>query len=190
MISRRSFLPLAAAAPSWFYRGLLAASAAYAANAPGVSATEIKIGQTMPYSGPLSPFGVMGRAEAAYFRMINERGGVNGRTIDFISLDDAYSPSKTVEQTRRLVEQEGVAFMFGSLGGTTNLAVRQYLNDNKIPHLFLAAPAESVQDFTTPMLLPGITVNTSPTNYMPIRQFQPQRFNGENWELFGDVPSG
>ena len=80
--------------------------------------------------------------------------------------------------------------MFGSLGGTTSLAVRQYLNDNKIPHLFLATPAESVQDFTTPMLLPGITVNTSPTNYMPIRQFQLQRFNGENWELFGDVLSG
>ena len=108
--------------------------------------TEIKIGQTMPYSGPASAWGVIGRAELAYFKMINDQGGVNGRKINLISLDDAYSPSNTVEQTRRLIEQERVAFIFGSLGGYTNLAVRQYLNDNKIPHLFLAVAADIVGD--------------------------------------------
>ena len=143
MISRRFLLQSAAAAAAFSAPGLRAARAE---NAPGVTETEIKIGETMPYSGPLSPFGVIGRAEAAYFRMINEKGGVNGRKIDFISLDDAYSPAKTVEQTRRLVEQEGVAFIFGSLGDPTNRAVRQYLNDSKIPQLFVAALAESVVD--------------------------------------------
>ena len=88
----------------------------WAANAPGVTDTEIKMGQTMPYSGPGSPYGANGRTEAAYFKMINEQGGVNGRKLNLISLDDSYSPPKTVEQTRRLVEQEQVAFIFGSLG--------------------------------------------------------------------------
>ena len=81
---------------------------------PGVTDTEIKIGQTMPYSGPASAYGVIGKTEAAYFKMINEQGGVNGRKINFISLDDGYSPPKTVEQTRRLVEQEQVAFIFNT----------------------------------------------------------------------------
>ncbi len=103
----------------------LAASAALAEKryAPGVSDSEIKIGQTMPYSGPASAYGTIGKAELAYFTMINERGGINGRKINLISLDDAYSPPKTVEQTRKLVEQEGVAFIFGSLGTATNTAV-------------------------------------------------------------------
>jgi branched-chain amino acid transport system substrate-binding protein len=91
MISRRSFLPLAAAAASGLYSGLLARSA-FGANAPGVTDTEIKIGQTMVYSGPLSSFGVIGRAEAAYFRMINEQGGVDGRKIVLVSLDDGGNP--------------------------------------------------------------------------------------------------
>ena len=100
----------------------------------------------MPYSGPASAWGVIGRTELAYFKMINDQGGINGRKITLISLDDAYSPSNTVEQTRRLIEQERVAFIFGSLGGYTNLAVRQYLNDNKIPHLFLSVAADIVGD--------------------------------------------
>ena len=109
--------------------------AAFAANAPGVTDTEIKIGQTMPYSGPASAYGVIGRTEAAYFKMINEQGGVNGRKINFISLDDGYSPPKTVEQIRRLVEQEQVALIFNSLGTAPNSAIRDYLNENKVPQL-------------------------------------------------------
>ena len=143
MITRRFLLQSAAAAAAYSAQGF---PAARAENAPGVTDTEIKIGQTMPYSGPASAWGVIGRSELAYFKMINEQGGVNGRKINLISLDDAYSPSNTVEQTRRLVEQERVAFIFGSLGGYTNLAVRQYLNDNKIPHLLLAVAADIVGD--------------------------------------------
>ena len=127
MATRRSFLRSGAAATAAL---MTSAWPARAENAPGVTGTEIKIGQTMPYSGPASAYGVIGRAEAAYFKMINEQGGVNVRKINLISVDDGYSPPKTVEQTRRLVEQEGVAFVFGSLGDPTNLAVRQYLNDN------------------------------------------------------------
>ena len=143
MATRRSFLRSGAAATAAL---MTSAWPARAENAPGVTGTEIKIGQTMPYSGPASAYGVIGRAEAAYFKMINEQGGVNVRKINLINVDDGYSPPKTVEQTRRLVEQEGVAFVFGSLGDPTNLAVRQYLNDNKIPQLFVAALAESVAD--------------------------------------------
>jgi branched-chain amino acid transport system substrate-binding protein len=143
MITRRVLLQSAAAAAAY---SACASRPAHAENAPGVTDTEIKIGQTMPYSGPASGYGLIGRAEAACFQMINEQGGVNGRKLDFISLDDGYSAPKTVEQTRRLIEQEHVAFIFGSLGGFTNLAIRQYLNDNKIPHLFLATAADIVAD--------------------------------------------
>jgi len=143
MITRRFLLQSVAVATAYSAQGFRTVRAA---NVPGVTDTEIKIGQTMPYSGPASAYGVIGRAEAAYFRMINENGGINGRKINLITIDDSYSPPKTVEQTRRLVEQEGVAFIFGSLGDPTNLAVRQYLNDNKIPQLFVAALAESVAD--------------------------------------------
>jgi branched-chain amino acid transport system substrate-binding protein len=143
MITRRSLLQSAAAAAAYSAQGFRAARAE---NAPGVTDTEIKIGQTMPYSGPASSYGVVGRAEAAYFRMINGQGGINGRKTILISIDDGFSPPQTVEQTRRLVEQEGVAFIFGSLGDPTNLAVRQYLNDNKIPQLFVAAEADAVVD--------------------------------------------
>lgn len=104
MISRRQLLQAGAT--------LIACGTARAANAPGVTEAEIKIGNTMPYSGPASAYGVIGRSETAYFKMINEQGGVNGRKINFISLDDAYSPPKTVEQVRRLVEQEQVAFLW------------------------------------------------------------------------------
>ena len=110
-------------------------------NAPGVTDTEIKIGQTMPYSGPASAYGTIGHAEAAYFQMINDQGGVNGRKITLVSLDDAYSPPKTMEQTRRLVEQEQVALVFQSLGTPTSVVVRKYLNDRKVPQIFIAAGA-------------------------------------------------
>jgi ABC-type branched-subunit amino acid transport system substrate-binding protein len=127
---------------------VVAASLAFAGGpyGPGVSDTEIKIGQTMPYSGPASAWGTIGKAEAAYFKMVNDWGGVNGRKINLISLDDGYSPPKTVEQTRQLIEHEQVAFIFGTLGGVTNLAIRQYLNDNRIPQLFLAAAADIFAD--------------------------------------------
>jgi branched-chain amino acid transport system substrate-binding protein len=141
MISRRIFLQLASAASL-----ALGPRAALASNAPGVTDTEIKIGQTMPYSGPLSAYGVLGRTEAAYFGMINEQGGVNGRKINLISLDDAYSPPKTVEQVRRLVEQEQVALLFNTLGTPTNLAIRQYCNDNKVPQLFISTGASTFAD--------------------------------------------
>jgi branched-chain amino acid transport system substrate-binding protein len=143
MITRRVLLQSAAAAAAYSARG---SWTAHAENAPGVTDTEIKIGQTMPYSGPASGYGLIGRAETAYFKMINDQGGINGRKITFISLDDAYSPTNTVEQTRRLIEQERVALIFGSFGGFTSLAVRQYLNDNKIPQLFLTSAADIVGD--------------------------------------------
>jgi len=141
MITRRTFLQSSAAAA--FAAG---AGSARADDAPGVTGTEIKIGQTMPYSGPASAYGVIGRTEAAYFKMINEQGGVNGRKINLLSLDDGYSPPKTVEQVRRLVEEEKVAFLFQTLGTPPNLAIRQYLNDNKVPQLFVATGAAAFSD--------------------------------------------
>jgi len=128
--------------------GLAAATLAVAGSAAGqkkydlgASDTEIKIGQTMPYSGPASSYGTIGRAEAAYFQMINEQGGVNGRRLTLISLDDGYSPPKTVEQVRRLVEDDGVLFIFQSLGTPTNTAIQKYLNARKVPQLFVATGA-------------------------------------------------
>ena len=109
--------------------------------APGVSDSEIRIGQTMPYSGPASAYGAIGKSEAAYIAMINEQGGVNGRKINLLSLDDGYSPPKTFEQTRRLVEQENVAFIFSSLGTPTGVVVHKYLNEHKVPQIFQASGA-------------------------------------------------
>ena len=100
---------------------------------PGVTDTEIKIGQTMPYSGPASLYGTVGKAMAAYFDRINAEGGVNGRKIRLISLDDGYSPPKAVEQTRKLVEQEDVLLIFGTLGNAVNTAIHKYLNGKKVP---------------------------------------------------------
>ena len=114
---------------------------------PGVTDKEIKIGNTMPYSGPASSYGTIGKAETAYFAMINDQGGVNGRKIKFISLDDGYSPPKTVEQTRRLVEQDEVLFDFSPLGTPTNSAIQKYLNAKKVPQLFVATGATKWGDF-------------------------------------------
>ncbi|GGC59718.1 branched-chain amino acid ABC transporter substrate-binding protein [Chelatococcus reniformis] len=113
---------------------------------PGASATEIKLGNTMAYSGPASAYGTLGRADAAYFAMVNAKGGVNGRKISFISLDDGFSPPKTVEQTRRLVEQDGVLVMFNALGTATNTAVQKYLNNAKVPQLFIGAGGRKFTD--------------------------------------------
>ncbi len=107
----------------------------------GASDTEIKLGQTSPFSGPASAYSVIAKTQAAYFKMINDKGGVNGRKINLITLDDAYSPPKTVEQTRKLVEQEEVAAILNPLGTPTGLAVRKYLNDKKVPQLFIGAGA-------------------------------------------------
>ena len=113
---------------------------------PGASDTEIKIGNIMPYSGPASAYGTIGKTEAAYFKMINDEGGINGRKINFISLDDGYSPPKTVEDARRLVEQEQVLFLFSSLGTPPNTAIHKYMNAKKVPQLFVATGASKWND--------------------------------------------
>ena len=133
----------------WKARGALLAAIAIAISTcaghaenlydPGASDTSIKIGNTMPYSGPNSAFAVIGRTQAAYFSMINDQGGINGRKIDYISYDDGYSPPKTVEQVRRLVESDEVLLLYGILGTPTNLAVIKYINARKVPHLLIAS---------------------------------------------------
>src|SRR5947199_4515231 len=126
--------------------GAAAAITATAANAekkydPGASDTEIKIGNIMPYSGPASAYGVIGKAEAAYFNKINAEGGINGRKINFISYDDGFSPPKAVEQARKLVESDEVLLIFQSLGTQSNSAIQKYMNAKKVPQLFVATGA-------------------------------------------------
>ncbi|MGN6411798.1 MAG: ABC transporter substrate-binding protein [Nitrobacter sp.] len=125
-----------------------ASSAAFAQKKydTGASDTEIKIGNIMPYSGPASAYGVIGKTEAAYFKMINDQGGINGRKINFISYDDAYSPPKTVEQARKLVESDEVLFIFNSLGTPPNSAIHKYMNAKKVPQLFVATGATKWND--------------------------------------------
>jgi ABC-type branched-subunit amino acid transport system substrate-binding protein len=132
-------LSLAVVAAFLFLAG--AASASDKKYGPGVTDTEIKIGQTMPYSGPASGYASVGIAEQAYYKMINEQGGVNGRQINLISLDDGYSPPKTVEQTRRLVESDQVLAIVGALGTAPNSAIHKYLNERKVPQLFISTGA-------------------------------------------------
>jgi branched-chain amino acid transport system substrate-binding protein len=126
---------------------------------PGVTDTEIRIGQTLPYSGPLSNLSSFGRVEAAYLKKINASGGINGRKITLISLDDAYAPQKTVEQVRKLVEIDGVLAIVGSMGGPTNLAVAKYLNSEKVPQILLLASTPRLNDpenlpWTTTFMMP------------------------------------
>src|ERR1700738_3987011 len=131
--------------------GLLVATDSFAEERkydPGASDSEIRIGQTMPYSGPVSAFAVLGKVQAAYFRMINDRGGINERKINLISYDDAATPSKTVEQVRKLVEGDEVLFMFQPLGLASNIAIQKYLNDRKIPQLFVAGRATRFENPT------------------------------------------
>ena len=113
---------------------------------PGASDTEIKLGQTMPYSGPASAYGTIGKLHQAYFKMINDAGGINGRKINLISLDDGYLPPKAVEQVRKLVEQEEVLALFQNLGTPSNSAVHKYVNAKKVPHLLLATGATKWAD--------------------------------------------
>ncbi len=120
---------------------------------PGVTDTEIKLGTTSPYSGPASGFGVYGHAQSAYFQMVNDQGGINGRKINLISLDNAYNPPKAFEQTRKLVENENVLAIAGFLGTAPNTAVQKYLNDKKVPSLFLTSGAER---FNEPKVYPWI----------------------------------
>ena len=126
----------------------LAAGTAFAQKKydPGASDTEIKIGNTMPYSGPASAYGTIGKTEAAYFKKVNDEGGINGRKINFITLDDGYSPPKTVEMARRLVEQDEVLFLFGTLGTPSNTAIHKYMNAKKVPQLFVATGASKWND--------------------------------------------
>jgi ABC-type branched-subunit amino acid transport system substrate-binding protein len=112
----------------------------------GATDTEIKIGNIMPYSGPASAYGVIGKTEAAYFKKINSEGGIHGRKINFISYDDAYSPPKAVEQARKLVESDGVLFIFNSLGTPSNSAIQKYMNEKKVPQLFVASGAAKWND--------------------------------------------
>jgi branched-chain amino acid transport system substrate-binding protein len=122
-------------------------STAHAQNTPGVTATEIKIGNTDAYSGPASAYGVIAKLETAFFKMVNDQGGVAGHKINFISYDDGYSPPKTVEQVRRLVEEDQVDFLFNTLGTPTNSAIQRYVNQKKVPHLFISTGADKWGDY-------------------------------------------
>jgi branched-chain amino acid transport system substrate-binding protein len=129
----------------------IAASLAFPAAAqkkydPGASDSEIKIGNTNPYSGPASAYGTIGKTIAAYFKMVNEQGGVNGRKVNFISYDDGYSPPKTVEMARKLVEQDQVLFVFQTLGTPSNTAIHKYMNMKKVPQMFVATGATKWND--------------------------------------------
>ena len=142
MIRRRTVLAAGAAAAA--AAGLRPARAA---DTPGVTATEIKIGNTMPYSGPVSSYSPIGKLETAFFNMVNEQGGVAGHKINYLSLDDGYSPPKTVEDVRQLIEEDHVAFLFNTLGTPTNSAIVRYVNQRKVPHLFVSTGASKWGDY-------------------------------------------
>jgi len=144
----------------------LAGGRAFAQGAPSFRG-EVKLGQTMPYSGPASALSAVGKVQARYFRMINERGGINGRKVTLLSLDDGYNPAKAVEQTRNLVEREGVQAMFASMGTAQNAAVQKYLNSRKVPQLFVYAGSDRFADPRNfPWTLPGLpTFSTEAVAY-------------------------
>jgi len=143
MIGRRKLIAAIAASALATVGSLSAAEKKYG---PGVSDTEIKLGQTVPYSGPASAFSSYGRTMTGYFQMINETGGINGRKITLISLDNAFSPPKAIEQTRKLVEDEGVLADVGTVGTTPNVAIQKYLNGAKVPHVFISAGGRRFAD--------------------------------------------
>jgi branched-chain amino acid transport system substrate-binding protein len=126
--------------------GLAATPAPAVAQTPGVTNTEIKVGNTNPYSGPASAYGTIGKAIGAYFKKVNDEGGINGRKINYVTYDDGYSPPKTVEMVRKLVEQDQVAVLFQTLGTPTNSAIHKYMNQQKVPHLFVATGATKWND--------------------------------------------
>jgi len=144
-LNRRSLLAGSAAAGV----AVLAGRSARADDLPGVTATELKIGCTTSLSGPVSALGTIARCSDAYFRMVNDQGGIAGRKINFIFYDDAFNPAKTVEQTRKLIESDNVAFLFGMLGTSPNSAVVKYINANKVPHLFLSVNGDKWGDTQT-----------------------------------------
>src|SRR6516162_4271443 len=117
--------------------GGLALWAPAGAQTPGVTATEIKVGNTNPYSGPASAYGTIGKVIGAYFKKVNDEGGINGRKINYITYDDSYSPPKAVEMVRRLVEQDQVLLLFQTLGTPTNSAIHKYVNQQKVPPIFI-----------------------------------------------------
>src|ERR1700740_2615426 len=126
----------------------LATSSAHAQKKydPGATDTEIKIGQTMPFSGPASAYATIGKTQAAYIKMINDQGGINGRKLNLIQYDDAYSPPKAVEQVRKLVEGDEVLLTFQTIGTPSNAAIQKYLNSKKVPQLFAATGASRFTD--------------------------------------------
>src|SRR5215471_9205334 len=113
---------------------------------PGVTDTEIKIGQTVPYSGPASAFSSYGRVMTGFFQMLNEKGGINGRKINLISLDNAFNPPKAIEQTRKLIDDDGVLAELGTVGTLPNIAVQKYLNEYKVPQVFISAGGRRFND--------------------------------------------
>ncbi|WP_027554273.1 ABC transporter substrate-binding protein [Bradyrhizobium sp. Cp5.3] len=143
MIAKTLRPALLAVAITVFASGAAVAQKKYDA---GATDTEIRIGNTSPYSGPASSYGVIGKTEESFFKMINDKGGINGRKIKFISYDDGYSPPKTVEQVRKLVESDEVLLLFSSIGTPTNSAVQKYLNTKKVPQLFVASGAKKWDD--------------------------------------------
>jgi branched-chain amino acid transport system substrate-binding protein len=147
-IKRRTLLKAGLALGALPFASPLAARAATSAKnyGPGASDSQIKIGNIMPYSGPASAYAVIGKTDAAYFKMINDEGGINGRKISFISYDDGYSPPKTFEQARKLVEDDSVLLIFNSLGTPTNTAIHSYMNSKKVPQLFVATGATKWND--------------------------------------------
>ncbi len=142
--------------------GLTAPGLAAAQTVVGVTATEIKVGNTNPYSGPASAYGTIGKAIGAYFKKVNDEGGINGRKINYISYDDQYTPPKTVEMVRKLVEQDQVALLFQTLGTPPNSAIHKYMNEKKVPHLFVAT---------------GATKWNDPKNFPWTMGFQPMSFD-------------
>ncbi len=142
MIGRK----LAALALATALAGIGGAAVGDAQTVVGVTATEIKVGNTNPYSGPASAYGTIGKVIGAYFKKVNDEGGINGRKVNYITLDDGYSPPKTVEMVRRLVEQDQVALVFQTLGTPTNSAIHKYVNQQKVPHLFVATGATKWND--------------------------------------------
>jgi len=125
---------------------LLASACAASPQSAYAAEVTIKLGNTAPYSGPASAYGTIARAESAYFQMLNDQGGINGRRIEFLTLDDGYSPAKTVEQTRKLVEDDGVFADVGTVGTTPNSAIQKYLNQNQVPHVFVSAGGRRFND--------------------------------------------
>jgi branched-chain amino acid transport system substrate-binding protein len=137
---------MVSARKNWCAALTVAAALAAPPNAANAAEATIKLGNTAPYSGPASAYGAIARAEAAYFQMLNDQGGINGRRIEFLTLDDTYSPAKTVEQTRKLVEQDEVLAMFSSVGTAPNISVQKYLNSRHVPQIFVSSGATRWND--------------------------------------------